>query len=184
MEITIMIKRKFLVCAAIAVSLTACQSQPEKPAEVVEKVTPTTPPPSSPPSATTAKATPTPSAAVNPLKDPKNILSQRSAYFDYDSYAIKEEAKPLITAHAKYLSQNRTAKIRIEGHCDERGTREYNLALGQRRADAVKKILLLLGATENQVETVSFGKEKPRNTSSNEAAWAENRRGDIVYQGE
>jgi peptidoglycan-associated lipoprotein len=120
----------------------------------------------------------------NPLRDPRNILSKRSVYFEYDSYAVKDEYKPLIEAHAKYLQANRTARTTIQGNCDERGSREYNIALGQRRADTVKRMLQLYGVADAQVETVSFGKEKPRNSGHDEAAWAENRRDDVLYAGE
>ena len=122
--------------------------------------------------------------AAAALKDPKNILSQRIVLFDYDSYVVKDEYRALVDAHAKYLQANRGAKVTMHGHTDERGTREYNIALGQRRADAVKKMMLLLGATEMQIETVSFGEEKPRNPASGEAAWADNRRVEIVHAGE
>jgi len=118
------------------------------------------------------------------LKDPANILSRRIIQFDYDSFMVKDEYKPLVTAHARYLTQNPKASMTIQGHTDERGSREYNLALGQRRADAVKQMLQLLGASAAQIETVSFGEEKPRAQGSNEQAWAENRRAEIVYQGE
>jgi len=118
------------------------------------------------------------------LKDPNNILSRRSILFDYDSNLVKEEYKPLVTAHANYLRQNPGAKMRVEGNADDRGSREYNLALGQRRADAVKQMLQLLGAQPAQVESVSFGEEKPRCQEAAESCWAQNRRGDIVYQGE
>jgi len=122
--------------------------------------------------------------AVNPLKDPNNILSKRSVYYDYDSAVIKDEFKPLITAHARYLAQHRSAKMVIQGNTDERGSREYNIALGQRRADSVKQMMLLLGAQESQIETVSFGEEKPRAAGKDEASFSENRRSDIVYAGE
>jgi peptidoglycan-associated lipoprotein len=118
------------------------------------------------------------------LTDPKNILSKRSIYFDYDKYDVRSEFKDLVTAHAKFLANNRQYKILIQGNTDDRGSREYNLALGQKRADAIKKMVTLLGAREEQVESVSLGKEKPKNEGQNEAAWAENRRGDILYQGE
>ena len=121
---------------------------------------------------------------ANPLKDPGNILSKRSVYYDYDSAIVKDEFKPLVTAHARYLTQNRAAKMTIQGNTDERGSREYNIALGQRRADSVKQMMLLLGAQEAQIETVSFGEEKPRATGKDEASFSENRRSDIVYQGE
>ena len=122
--------------------------------------------------------------AGGPLTDPNNILSKRSIYFDFDSNIVKDEFKPIVSAHARYLQQNGGAKMRIEGNADERGSREYNLALGQRRADAVRQMMQLLGARSTQIETVSFGEEKPRAMGHDEAAWAENRRADIVYQGE
>lgn len=118
------------------------------------------------------------------LTDPKSILSKRSVYFDYDKYEVRAEYKDLVTAHAKFLADNRQFKMLIQGNTDDRGSREYNLALGQKRADAVKKMLTLLGAREDQVESVSLGEEKPKNEGQNEAAWAENRRGDMLYNGE
>ena len=118
------------------------------------------------------------------LKDPRNILSKRNIYFDYDQFTVKDEYKAIVEAHAKYLQANRGARAIIQGNTDERGTREYNIALGQKRADAVKNLMLLLGATEIQIETVSFGKAKPRREGHDEAAWAENRRADIVHAGE
>ena len=123
-------------------------------------------------------------AGANPLRDPNNILSKRSVYFDFDSFVVKEEYRPLVEAHARYLQQNRNARMTIQGNTDERGSREYNIALGQKRADSVKRMMTLLGAGEAQIETVSFGKEKPRNPGHDEAAWAENRRDDILYAGE
>ncbi len=117
----------------------------------------------------------------NPLKDPSNILSKRSVYFDLDSNIVKDEFKPLVSAHARYLQQNRAAKVTVQGNADERGSREYNIALGQRRADAVSQAMQLLGAQAGQIETVSFGEEKPKATGHDEASWAENRRADIVY---
>ena len=120
----------------------------------------------------------------NRLRDPNSPLSKRSVYFDFDSYAVKEDYNPLIDAHPRYLQGERNGRMTIQGNTDERGSREYNIALGQRRADAVKKMMLLLGATESQIETVSFGKEKPRNPGHDEGAWTENRRDDFVYRGE
>lgn len=118
------------------------------------------------------------------LTDPKSILSKRSVYFDYDKYEVKAEYKDLVTAHAKFLVDNRQFKMLIQGNTDDRGSREYNLALGQKRADAIKQMLTLLGAREDQVESVSLGEEKPKNEGQNETAWAENRRGDMLYSGE
>ncbi|MEC5218099.1 peptidoglycan-associated lipoprotein [Actimicrobium sp. GrIS 1.19] len=119
--------------------------------------------------------------SVDPLDDPKGVLAKRSVYFDYDSYTVKDEFKSVIEAHAKYLSANKSRKVIIQGNTDERGGREYNLALGQKRSEAVRKALSLLGVPEGQLEAVSLGKEKPKATGSDEAAWAENRRADIVY---
>jgi peptidoglycan-associated lipoprotein len=123
-------------------------------------------------------------AGIAALKDPKNILSKRSVYFDFDSFAIKDEYKPLIEAHARFLSANPSMRMLIQGNTDERGSREYNVALGQKRSDAVRNMLMLLGAKESQIESVSLGEEKPRNPGHDEGAWAENRRGDMLYSGE
>jgi peptidoglycan-associated lipoprotein len=106
----------------------------------------------------------------------------RLVYFDYDSYVIKPEFQALIDAHAGYIKAERGRKVVIEGHTDERGGREYNLALGQRRAEAVRRALVLLGVADSQIEAVSFGKEKPVEQGSNEAAWAKNRRAEIRYR--
>jgi len=118
------------------------------------------------------------------LRDPNNILSKRTVYFDYDSFVIKEEFKPLIQAHAKFLNENKDARVTLQGNADERGSREYNLALGQKRAESVKKAMQVLGVQEIQIESVSFGEEKPNCTDANEDCWARNRRTDIVYLGE
>ncbi|SEP40784.1 peptidoglycan-associated lipoprotein Pal [Nitrosovibrio sp. Nv6] len=124
------------------------------------------------------------SPTLNPLTDPNNILSRRSVYFDFDSYVVKDEYRSLVVAHGQYLRDNSSARALVQGNTDERGSREYNLALGQRRADAVKYVMTLSGAKESQVESVSLGEEKPRATGHDEASWAENRRADIRYQGE
>ena len=124
------------------------------------------------------------SAGANPLKDPNNILSKRSIYFEFDSFTVSDQYKPIVEAHAKYLQANRNARVSLQGHADERGSREYNIALGQKRADAVKRMMNVMGVQETIVETVSFGEEKPRNQGHDEASWAENRRVDIIYAGE
>ena len=118
------------------------------------------------------------------LKDPGNILSKRQIFFDYDKFEVKDEYRPLIEAHAKYLRENSNAKMLIQGNADERGSREYNVALGQKRSDNVKKMLVLLGAREAQVESVSLGEEKPMCGDHSEDCWAKNRRGDMLYGGE
>ena len=103
-------------------------------------------------------------------------LAQRVVYFDFDSFVVKDEFRPMLEAHAKALAANRGSRMMVEGHTDERGGREYNLALGQKRADAVVKTLVLLGASDNQLEAVSFGEERPADPGHDEAAWAQNRR--------
>ena len=100
-------------------------------------------------------------------------------YFDFDSFVVKDEYRNVIEANAKALNANKAKKIQIEGHTDERGGREYNLALGQKRAEAVQKSLTLLGVAESQLESVSYGKERPAVTGSDEAAWAKNRRAEL-----
>ncbi len=114
------------------------------------------------------------------LAGPANTA--RIIYFDFDSYVVKPEFQGLIEAHAKYLTANKTRKMAIEGHTDERGGREYNLALGQKRAEAVRRALGLLGVADSQVEAVSFGKEKPAVPGSDEEAMAKNRRAELNYR--
>ncbi|WP_341677939.1 peptidoglycan-associated lipoprotein Pal [Niveibacterium sp. SC-1] len=172
--------KKLLLPTLLALALAACSSTTsEKPAPVETKPAPST---------TETKPAPAPEAkAVDPLaavKDPSNILSKRSVFFDFDKFDVKSDYQALVQAHGKFLAANPTVKILIQGNTDERGSREYNLALGQKRADAVKKSLGLSGATEAQIESVSLGEEKPRATGSSEEAYTENRRADILYQGE
>ena len=119
--------------------------------------------------------------ANDPLNDPSGVLAKRSIYFDLDSYVVKDEYKSVIDAHGKYLVSRPDRKIFIQGNTDERGGSEYNLALGQKRADAVRRALSLQGVPESQMEAVSYGKEKPKAQGSGEEAWKENRRADIVY---
>ncbi|MFN7834601.1 MAG: peptidoglycan-associated lipoprotein Pal [Burkholderiaceae bacterium] len=119
---------------------------------------------------------------LDALNDPKGALAKRSVYFEYDSYEVSGEYRPLVEAHAKFLVNNTGRKMLIQGNTDERGGSEYNLALGQRRADAVKRMMLSAGVPEARIESVSLGKEKPRAIGSNEQAWTENRRADLIYQ--
>jgi peptidoglycan-associated lipoprotein len=103
----------------------------------------------------------------------------RVVYFDYDSFVVKDEFRPVIEGHAKFLGANKAKRILVEGHTDERGSREYNLALGQKRAEAVQRSMLLVGAAEGQIEAVSFGEERPAAQGSDESAWAKNRRAEL-----
>jgi peptidoglycan-associated lipoprotein len=120
-------------------------------------------------------------ASGDPRKDPASPLSRRSVFFDFDSFVVKDEYRPIIEAHAGYLLSKRDARVILQGNADERGSREYNLALGQKRAEAVRKALAVLGVNDAQMEAISFGEEKPRNEADTEAAYAENRRTDVVY---
>ena len=176
---------KILAGLLIAGVLAGCSSTPTKEQEgaAVEDGKPVaTAPVAKPAEGAATKPLATTTVAADPLKDPANILSKRSVYFDFDSNLVKAEFKPLVTAHARYLTQHQTAQMRIEGNADERGSREYNLALGQRRADAVKQMMELLGAKAAQIESTSFGEEKPKAAGHDEAAWSENRRADIKYK--
>lgn len=120
----------------------------------------------------------------DPRKNPASPLSTRSLYFDYDQFVVKDEYRPVLEAHAAYLLSKRDARVILQGNADQRGSREYNLALGQKRAEAVRKALALLGVDDAQIEAVSFGEEKPRSEGDTEEAYAENRRVDVVYSDE
>lgn len=180
---------KLLSGLALALLLSACKSTPmvDKPVVVEDKspVTQVVAQPVKPaePVADTS-AVNTTASEINPLKDPNNILSKRNVYFDFDKDTVKDEYRPLVEAHAKYLIAHSNAKVVLQGNTDERGTREYNLALGQRRSVAVKKSLNLLGVQDKQIETVSFGKEKATEGCTDDACAKLNRRAEIVYDNE
>jgi peptidoglycan-associated lipoprotein len=172
-----MIKRMFLALGIVAV-MAGCSSVPLNDVPVEDK---TAKAGTQPGGGTQTHVTPVvtdPTAGTT--QGPANVA--RLVYFDYDSYAIKAEYQSLIEAHARFLKANTGRKINIEGHTDERGGREYNLALGQRRSEAVRRALGLLGVPDSQVEAVSFGKEKPAAPGSDEASYAKNRRAEIVYR--
>jgi peptidoglycan-associated lipoprotein len=173
-------RKAFLMPSLLAtlMVLSACSSTPQK----TESSSPATSAPAATAPATPVTSQPVQAAAYDPLQDPNHALAKRSVFFDFDDFQVKEEFKPAIAAHADYLSKNRGRQIVIEGHADERGSSEYNLALGQKRAEAVRRSLELSGVSDKQIETVSFGEEKPRSQNNNEAAWAQNRRADIVYK--
>ncbi|PKO51807.1 MAG: peptidoglycan-binding protein [Betaproteobacteria bacterium HGW-Betaproteobacteria-2] len=166
----------------LAVMLTACSSKPMKDAATVDDKSVSSAPAATVDDGAATSGTATSSMDINPLKDPNNILSQRTIYFDFDKDDVKAEFRPLIEAHAKYLNQNSGSSITLEGHADEIGTREYNLALGQRRSVSVKKVMNLLGVQDSQIETVSYGEEKATGTDS--TSRAKDRRVDIIYKGE
>ncbi len=168
-----------LTAAAGLLFVTACTTTPteeQKPAPTEERKPAAA---GEGPRVATVDLTKRPGA--NPLKDPDSILSKRSIYYEFDKFDVKDEYRGMIEAHAKYLRDNPGGKMLIQGNTDERGGTEYNLALGQKRAEAVRKSMATLGVAESQMEAVSLGKEKPKALGSGEAAWAENRRADIVY---
>ena len=179
-----------------AMLIHGCSSQPVADSKVaVEERAPSQVKPAAPKPPTTGAPAPggvavkplpptTTATGANPLKDPNNILSRRSILYDYDSDAIKDEYRPMLQAHARYLNDNRSARMLIQGNTDERGSREYNIALGQRRADAVKRLMGLLGAQDAQIEAVSLGEERPRCEEKTDACYAQNRRSDLLYGGE
>jgi peptidoglycan-associated lipoprotein len=162
-----------------AALLSACSSPVKlNEAPVVDR---TAPPASTAVVDTSRDVRPVQTGTTDPLNDPQGVLAKRSVYFDYDSYAVRDDAKSVVENHSAYLNKNKGRKILIQGNTDERGGTEYNLALGQKRAEAVRKAMSSMGVAESQIEAVSLGKEKPKAMGSNEAAWAENRRADIVY---
>ena len=170
----------------VALAAAACASKETKTdAQVTDKSTAVPSTSASSSASSTQQQRPTQPIAGNPLTDPNSPLAKRSVYFDFDSNAVKDEYRNVVQAHSRYMTTDkRDARIRIEGNCDERGSREYNLALGQRRAEAVKKVMTVLGVTDGRIETTSYGEEKPVATGHDENAWAQNRRADIKYAGE
>jgi peptidoglycan-associated lipoprotein len=183
---------QLLSALAAAALIAGCSTAPEDPSQTsgAPVIDPTTGKPAAKPGATQAQKIP--GVDLTAKADPKGAdprvksgpLARRSIYYDYDQFDIKDEYRALVEAHAKYLRDNPGAKMLIQGNTDERGSREYNVGLGQRRSDGVKKMLMLLGARDNQIESVSLGEEKPQSDGHEESAWSKNRRSDILYGGE
>ncbi len=170
---------RLIVVVAVAAMLGACSSTKLDPVQVEDKSGTQVNP-----GGNTSGAD---SRAVKPVNlDNGNMAAMQNAnrvvYFDYDSYVIRPEFQAVIETHSKIVKGDKNKKVAIEGHTDERGGREYNLALGQKRAEAVRRAMGLLGVSENQMEAVSFGKEKPAVAGSTEAAWEKNRRAEISYR--
>ena len=182
-----------LVAFAAALLLSACATGPEQPAESPAPAPGTRPAPGPEPARTAPvvpgdAARPAPSPGAQPAApgaapQAAGVPAERSVYFDFDRFDVKDEYRSAIEANARYLSANPGARAAIQGNADERGSREYNVGLGQRRAEAVARMLMLLGARDTQLEAVSFGEEKPVCTENNEACWQRNRHADIVYGG-
>jgi peptidoglycan-associated lipoprotein len=177
--------KKAALYVAIAVLGAACASKDVKQESTPVENRSTAAPSQTPSGRSTATPTANPMITGNPLRDPSNILSKRSVYFDFDSNQVKDEYQSLVQAHSRYMTADkRDSRIRIEGNCDERGSREYNLALGQRRAESVKKVMTVLGVGDGRIETISYGEEKPMAPGHDESSWQQNRRADIKYTGE
>jgi peptidoglycan-associated lipoprotein len=160
---------RFLGVVAVAIMLAACASKKQQAA------------------GTTAAAAPPPAAAKpsGPAPDSIEYFNQvvgNTVNFDYDKYDLRPDAQAILRGQASWLNQNPSRTVTIEGHCDERGTREYNLGLGERRANAVKQYLVSLGVSAGRVKTISYGKERPICVTSDEACWAKNRRGVSAVQ--
>ncbi len=167
-------KTQWFLAAAAASTLmfAACSSEETK----------TTPPPAeAAPPVQTAPA-PAPAAPAVSAISAADLAAKHSVYFDLDKSDLKPESAETISLWAKYLTQNSASKVRVEGNCDERGSREYNVGLGERRANAVAQALEAQGVSPSQVSTVSYGKEKPVCSEHKEACWSQNRRGDLVTQ--
>jgi len=169
-------RRLWLGVLVAPLFLTACSSAPteEGTAPVSDRAVQTAPVASGSPA----------EALLSEIKDAAHPAHQRSIYFDFDRYEIKPEYQSLVVAHAQLMQKYPTVKVLIQGNADERGSREYNLALGQKRAEAVKQALAALGVAAERIEAVSLGEEKPVCTERNESCYAQNRRADILYEGE
>lgn len=175
----------WLPLVAATAFLAACSSTPVADVKSAPPATPAAPArqtPASVPQAAPVATQATPMRAIPPYLDPNSAISkQKSFYFDFDVFSLKPEYASQLEMHGKYLAANPQVKVRVEGNADERGSAEYNLALGQKRADAVAKALKVYGATDKQLEAISFGREKPKAVGHDEAAWALNRRVDLGY---
>jgi peptidoglycan-associated lipoprotein len=161
-------------CSSVAMTDTASTAAPAAATTAAPETT-TAAPAAAP--ASTSSAPAAPAKQVESIADVAKLV-----YFDYDSSAVKSEFRSVIEAHARFLQANPTRTVTIAGHADERGGTEYNIALGQRRADALRQMLVLLGVNASQIETISYGKEKPAVRGSNEEAWSKNRRDEIIYK--
>jgi peptidoglycan-associated lipoprotein len=176
--------KKIALSIAMTALLAACSSTP--PAPIVEQPKQILPTKDSTGSEIkTVDTSKTSGKSMYPeLTDPNNVLSQRRVYFDFDSFVVRPDFNEMVQAHAKFLLSHKDVKIILQGNTDNRGTAEYNLALGQKRAEAVFAMLKALGVPESQIEAVSFGEERPLENGDTDEAWERNRRTDIVYPGE
>jgi peptidoglycan-associated lipoprotein len=173
--------KKFLLSCAVVLALAGCSSGVKLNDVPVEDKTGATVATNEAPSSAQSGVTTVQAGNVSTI-DPGPAGVGKVVYFDFDSFVIKAESQALIEAHARYLRADKNRRVSIEGHADDRGGREYNLALGQKRSEAVRKALGLLGVSDGQLEAVSFGKEKPAVPGNDEAAYAKNRRAEFNYR--
>ena len=186
--------RNYILVALAALLLTGCPAQPPKDDDSASQQSVDNNTVSDADSAQTGKlddANKTEGTSFNAgdepyrkdaINDASSPLSQQTIYFDFNASTIKDEYRDLVTWHGRYLASNPDMKVRLEGHTDERGSREYNIALGDRRAQAVSRMLMFQGATKKQINVVSFGEEKPVALDHDEASWSQNRRVQLVYE--
>jgi peptidoglycan-associated lipoprotein len=168
--------KKFVPIALVLASLGLLMGCPSKPPEQPP------PPPAQTTTDTNAVDNANASADETATQGPSGeLLSKRIVYFDFDSAEIRADSQTVVAAHARYLAGAPAQKVRLEGHADERGSREYNIGLGERRAQSVRRALMLQGVAESQITTVSYGEERPAVAGSDEQAYAANRRVEIVY---
>jgi peptidoglycan-associated lipoprotein len=180
---------KIFLPVLLALTLSACGTTPDTQATIEDRTGTATPAGPAAGAGSTGldgsgvagSALPSDQYSGDPRKDTASPMYRRSVHFYLDSYVVKPEYRPMLEAHAGYLQSKRDARIILQGNADERGSREYNLALGQKRAEAVRRALAVLGVSDSQMEAISFGEEKPRSEASTEEAHAENRRTDVVY---
>ena len=166
---------RLILALMIAVTLAACKTAPEP--------APTTPEPEPEPPKVETKPAPDPRDYTDSrnFDNPESLLSKRVIYFDFDKSVVRPEYRGIVSAHAAYLAAHGSARMTLEGHADERGTREYNLGLGERRGNAVSGLMSAQGGRGNQMTTVSYGEERPTCRVSDEECWSLNRRVEIVY---
>ncbi len=170
---------KILIIFMLAAGLTACKKDEVK--DDVDTTAPVVDSGDNGGGAVTDTLDPRNHADVRNLENPESLLSKRVIYFDYDQATVRAEFRPVVAAHAEYAAANANASITLEGHADERGTREYNLALGERRGNSVSGLMSAQGARGSQMEVVSYGEERPICRETSDSCWGQNRRVEIVY---
>ncbi len=166
---------KLILMGTVVVTLISCSSDPKKEDPIATETTSE--------SDTRSDVGGATDISTHPLDEKTGLLSRRIIYFEFNKANISDDDREFISAHARYLSENSSTNVVLEGHADERGTREYNISLGERRAKAVMQLLVLQGASKSQIEVISFGEERPVALGHDESSWSQNRRVELVYEG-